>query len=202
MDTKTRIMQGALKLFLQKSYKDVTMHEILNSLELSKGGFYYFFKSKKQLFMEIVDRYFSCTIIFDFEKYPSGSLEQFYKAHIKDLEDTISKLMKDIGSLDDNKSMSINYLYTLFDSMRILPNFQKRVKRSRQVEIECWTQAAENARLSGEISSGMNSEDIARIFIYTGNSIGLELILAKEPMELMTERYRKLWGNLYRDLNS
>jgi len=53
-EAKEHILRTSLLLFLQKSYKEVTMREIVEKTALSKGAFYHYFSSKEQLFKEIV----------------------------------------------------------------------------------------------------------------------------------------------------
>ena len=52
--TKDHILQVALNLFLQSSYKEVTMCELVEKSGMSKGAFYYYFKSKEELFCAVM----------------------------------------------------------------------------------------------------------------------------------------------------
>ena len=52
-NTKEHILQTSLLLFLQKSYTDVTMSEIVKQTGLSKGAIFHYFSSKEALFKEI-----------------------------------------------------------------------------------------------------------------------------------------------------
>lgn len=75
MDTKSRIMETAFKLFLQKGFADVSLNEIIRESDITTGGFYYHFDSKDTLLVEVIKRY-----IFN---YFSSVIEQ-----IKDFEGT------------------------------------------------------------------------------------------------------------------
>ena len=46
---KDRLIQTAMNLFAQKSYNEVTVDEIIQAAGTSKGGLYYYFKSKEEL---------------------------------------------------------------------------------------------------------------------------------------------------------
>lgn len=48
---KDRLIQTAMDLFAQKSYNEVTVDEIIRAAGTSKGGFYYYFKSKEELLL-------------------------------------------------------------------------------------------------------------------------------------------------------
>lgn len=202
MNTKTHILKESLKLFLRKSYKDVTLNEILQKTGLSKGAFYYYYKSKEELFLEIVETYFSYTMIYNFEKYSRESLKEFYEDHVRDLGSAMSKFSSEKAKMGDNTAMNSNYFYPIFDALRILPEFRGKFQAARMKELEQWSGAIDRARKSGEIKSKMSNEQIARIFIYTGNSIGLQLIMENGPANSITDLFLELWGSFYDSLKA
>ena len=53
--TKQSIKAKAIRLFAQKGFKDVTMKDICEVTELSRGGLYLHYSSTKQIFSEIID---------------------------------------------------------------------------------------------------------------------------------------------------
>lgn len=53
---KNEILDAAQQLFLEKGYAKTTVIDILNVHGLSKGVFYYYFKSKEQVMDAIIDR--------------------------------------------------------------------------------------------------------------------------------------------------
>lgn len=194
MDTKDFILTECLKLFLQKSFKDVTMKEIVEKTGLSKGAFYHYFSSKEHLFMEIIDRYFTGTVVYDFERYAKDSLYRFYQDHLADLEASMKRLT--------TSAPGLNYLYPMFDAMRMLPAYGEKLNRARQSELQAWTSAVERARVSGEISSSMTNEQIARLFLFSGNGTGLHAIMTGVPADRMVAEYRNLWEGYYNSLKN
>ena len=55
---KQEIIEAALQLFGTRGYKNTTMEEIAEQAQFSKGAIYSYFKSKKQLFDEILKNLF------------------------------------------------------------------------------------------------------------------------------------------------
>lgn len=51
--TQERIVDASVKLFIEKGYEQTTIQDILNVLNLSKGGLYHHFKSKEEI-LEVV----------------------------------------------------------------------------------------------------------------------------------------------------
>ena len=54
-DTKEKIIYAAFDLFFNKGYKDVSLQEISDNAGITKGGFYHYFKSKEELFIEMME---------------------------------------------------------------------------------------------------------------------------------------------------
>lgn len=54
-ETKKRITAKATQLFNQKGYGAVTMNEVCEAAEVSKGSLYHHFPSKEELFLQVVE---------------------------------------------------------------------------------------------------------------------------------------------------
>ena len=55
MNTKEHILNVSFDLFLQKSFNEVTLKNISENTGMSKGAIYYYFETKEQIFLEIVN---------------------------------------------------------------------------------------------------------------------------------------------------
>ncbi|MCR4616958.1 MAG: TetR/AcrR family transcriptional regulator [Lachnospiraceae bacterium] len=53
---KQYIIEKAREVFAQKGYKDVTMKDIVDACEISRGGLYLYFDSTRSLFLEILKK--------------------------------------------------------------------------------------------------------------------------------------------------
>ena len=53
--TAERIKKEAMKLFLERGYKDVSMQDICNATGLSKGGLYRHFSSKSEILLSLME---------------------------------------------------------------------------------------------------------------------------------------------------
>lgn len=54
-ETKRRIADTAKELFIQKGYGAVTMNEVCETAQVSKGSLYHHFPSKEELFLGVVE---------------------------------------------------------------------------------------------------------------------------------------------------
>ncbi|MES9741731.1 helix-turn-helix domain-containing protein, partial [Priestia megaterium] len=50
---KDLMMERSIQLFAQKGFKETSIQDIVNELNVTKGTFYYYFKSKQELLMDI-----------------------------------------------------------------------------------------------------------------------------------------------------
>ena len=53
---KQELLEIAYRLFLQKGYEETSVKDILDALQMSKGGFYHHFGSKEELLGESLCR--------------------------------------------------------------------------------------------------------------------------------------------------
>lgn len=56
-DTRERILSAAIKVFSQKGYHDARMDDIVAEAGASKGGVYFHFPGKDQLFLALIDAF-------------------------------------------------------------------------------------------------------------------------------------------------
>ncbi|MDR0517470.1 MAG: TetR/AcrR family transcriptional regulator [Fibromonadaceae bacterium] len=56
---KAEILDAAEKLFNTKGYETATINDILIALNISKGAFYHYFKSKEEVLDESIEKYIS-----------------------------------------------------------------------------------------------------------------------------------------------
>ncbi|MDS9471592.1 TetR/AcrR family transcriptional regulator [Sporosarcina pasteurii] len=63
---KQEITKHSVKLFQEKGFSETSIQDIVDSLGVTKGTFYYYFKSKEQLLMDIHLRYID--ELLDFQK--------------------------------------------------------------------------------------------------------------------------------------
>jgi AcrR family transcriptional regulator len=194
-DSKEHIINIAFQLFLQKSYKAVTMKDIVDKTGLSKGAIYHYFDSKLAIFRVVAEQYYLSTQTDVYNGLPRENLYQFFQQYTKKLQTMINHI-KQILNESGMEQTDINYLTLAFDAMRLIPGFRKKIKAGHEEELNIWTEVVNNAKSSGEISTIIDSEALARLFIYVNDGTGMHLMLESKledaPKELM-----ELWEGLY-----
>jgi TetR/AcrR family transcriptional repressor of nem operon len=194
-ESKEHILRTSLKLFLQKSFKEVTMKEIVNQAGLSKGAFYHYFSSKEQVFAEVIQYFFMDMMMTDYTKIPQRSLKEFYQGLLDRLEKNRSASEKLFTEQQEN-GFSTNYYYLIFDAMRMLPDFKKSNREELKRERTAWTALIGSARENKEIQTHLTDEQVASLFIYLGDGVNINRIMEERPQQRNKELVQA-WDNLY-----
>lgn len=56
-ETRNRILEAAVRVFANKGYHDTKVDDIVQDSKTSKGSFYFYFPSKQDIFMALVDTF-------------------------------------------------------------------------------------------------------------------------------------------------
>ena len=192
-DTKAHILKVSFGLFLHKSYKEVTMKEIVEKTGMSKGAFYHYFNSKEQIYFEIINSAFSSALYVDFSQFSSSSLNEFYHDYITYLNRTYDSFL---NLVEDNRSFDLNYYSLIFDAIRLFPDFKERMVASTYADLEAWMKIIRTAKEQGEIKSSMSDDQIANIFLYTNSGISMESIITGRSRDI-TKSLLELWDSFY-----
>jgi len=182
-------------LFLQKSFKEVTMKEIVEKTGLSKGAFYHYFQSKEQLFLEIIDNFFSAIMDYDFNKLNNQSLYQFYNDHCNKLNTMRFQFMEDKNNNSED-FLNLNFFALLFDAFKLFPEFRDRMEVYHQKELNSWVNTIKKARENDEINSPLSDLQIAHIFIFTSDGLAMNLTMAGNTNTIQTD-LKSIWDNFY-----
>jgi AcrR family transcriptional regulator len=173
-ETKEYILKTSLMLFLQKSYKDVTMKEIVEKTGLSKGAFYHYFTSKEELYKEIVNLFFSSGAI-DYSIFPSDSLLAFYKFYADNMDESIRKMYELVGYTEDGKA-SANFFLIMFEAIAKFPEFLKFELEQHTKDIAEWVKIIKKAKQTGEIRKDVDNNEIANLFLYSTDGVFIRFV--------------------------
>lgn len=197
-DTKKHILDVSFTLFLQKTFKEVTMQEIVEKTGMSKGAFYHYFNSKEQLFLEVVNHYLN-ELTIDYTKLNHESLFQFYHDLINRMKDLLQTFLYERNNTWSD--LELNFYTLTFDAMKLFPSFRERIAENFQVERKEWIEMIRLARSKGEIRSPLTDAQIADLFIYTSDGVGMHDIL-EGRIEAMTDNLLAVWDGLYKGLTT
>ena len=118
-DRKHQILEAALRISIIKGYSKTTMDDIVNASNLSKGALYHYYKSKKDLFLSLIDHW---------EVY---TFKDFYKktSNNKTASDTLRFFGQNVLKTLENKK----YAYIAEVEFWALSNQDKEIKERSQL---------------------------------------------------------------------
>jgi len=197
-DTREHILEISLLLFLQKSYKAVTLSEIVKTTGMSKGAFYHYFDSKQELFEEVVKFYFGDVLDIQFTSYNQDSLKGFYEDFLLHNRKQLNIFEKVNPSKSDDAH--INHYFLLFDAITQFPYFRRMFNEHNKQELSVWKSVIAHAKETGEIKSEVSDENIARMFMYMGDGNAIHSIfLNRKTSEIkkFIGGLKTIWDELY-----
>jgi TetR/AcrR family transcriptional regulator, transcriptional repressor for nem operon len=194
-NTREHILNVTFKLFLQKSFKEVTLKEIVEKTGLSKGAFYHYFTSKEQLFLELVNDVFSSVLDVPYNQFSKDSLYHFYIDYINYYVENLKQQNKN----GEGSAPSFNYISLIFDAIKLFPDFQERLQESKEVQLNSWKEIIRASREKGEIDSPMSDEQIANMFINSSSGVEMNSIYSGNSEDI-GKTLLSLWHSFYEEL--
>ena len=119
LTVKERVVEAALDLFQEKGYHGVSVEELVEHAETSKGGFYHHFKSKDDLLYEIHDIFISYVL-----NETKRASEQYDSAI-----DQLYALMRTFMNVFNIYQRHITVFYN--ESVYLLPNHEEAITKKR-----------------------------------------------------------------------
>lgn len=196
-ETKEYILKTSLILFLQKSYRDVTMNEIVLKTGLSKGAFYHYFSSKEELFKEIATMFLSMGGV-EYSSFCNSSLKTFYCEYIDYLGNTFLEINKMVSDTD-SKSSNFNFFLILFEAVSRFPEFLEMELELHKKDIEAWKIIISTARANNEIQSISSDEEIANLFLFCTDGVFIRFI-NNDKHGTYKDFLRKAYDTIYENI--
>lgn len=171
-ETKKRIVDCARKLFVEKGYNNVTVDEIINEANSSKGGFYTHFKTKEDLIysmVPMVDEAYS-----NFSK-----MNKNYENTVENISALIGYVFSAMENEIGLEFMSVIYSSQIKDlnTVRFLTSPEREYNNLLKSLID---EAKENK----EICSDLSSEEIAMILTTCIRGVIYDWCLRKGSFQL------------------
>ncbi|HCO67201.1 MAG TPA: hypothetical protein DIT04_05520 [Dysgonomonas sp.] len=168
---KDKILEKAFNLFLINSYDSVTMQQIQEASEVSRGAIYHHFKSKEEIFKAVVDVYLvpafsSYSMITDEEK---KSLQEMIQASVKYRQKHINQL-KDITSF---QLTDFYFFKFVFQATEHYKDFTEQVNMLTEKEFNGWRSLIQAGMRTGEFRADVDPDFAAQMFVSTPMGLGI-----------------------------
>lgn len=189
--SKQKILLESFKLFVSKSLSDITFSDIEKATSLSRGTILYHFKTKDQIFTEIVNQF----ILDKDNKLPAINQEKGLWANIEFFIDAKKKqqaFLTNIGIANANRA----YICMTTNAMFFLEDMLQKMTQRRERELQYWRDLLCFAKNRGEIKKEIDEELWAQFFfnIYYGYSYTSMANSNGCDLNHLSEQFRHLYN--------
>ena len=178
METKDKILQKSFELFVGKGLTDVSIDDITKAVGVTKGAFYYHYKSKDELLVDVISKYVflhldgTMKVIQGSSGTTREKIESLFSV-IAELESEFKKLTE--GVIIDFRS----FFLLVMEGVKKFPPLTKRYALFHEGMRQKIKEIIEKGKLQGDVLGFINSEDIA--FLILGCTEGLMLQWVVNP---------------------
>ena len=171
--SKKKILDKAFTLFLTGSYDSVSMREIQEATKVSRGAIYHHFKSKEEIFDNIVNDYL-LPIFSSFSLIPEeerNSLQNTIFAFVTHRQNHINQL-KDLVP-EKAKMTDFFFLKFIFQATEHSSTFHEKASLQYEKDFLSWRNIVQIAMRTGEIKPDIDIDYVTQYFVTTPYSIGM-----------------------------
>jgi TetR/AcrR family fatty acid metabolism transcriptional regulator len=179
--TKVVIINCALRLFKEHGYKNVTIKDICETANISRGTFYYYFKSKEEIF----DNY-------------------FLKSELAITENLLN-ILDSKNHINQFRIIFDTFLTQIIEEgPEIMAQIYKRnldseIKQLAPCESSMWdiyVKVLKNAQEAGEIMNKISIEDLLESYLYM--SVGITFVWCNKNGKFdLVEEHHRLFNRLF-----
>ena len=197
-NTREQIIQQAISYFTLNDYERASLNDIAGALGITKGGIYHYFKSKDELFKEVV--LYTLEVIQNqfliiSERDESMSFKETLKVWYA--VDDFSELGSDFIGFD----MVGNYestIYLLFAALKKFPEIHDKMKEMYTTLLRRLKALLDTAQAKGEIRSDLDTEALAfEICSYSEGSLLLGNFVIRDSINSISLRtFENIWNRI------
>lgn len=183
------IIRKAMELYAIYGYRNVTITDLQNGLEMGRGSFYYYFQDQDELFLTCMERYFLEPKQRALSSIPEDSgIEQM----IDGMQSYLHSLEEALMTFDVKTINTSNVNDLMFTAYRIFPALHRKAQRLALKELELWRKAIYHDQRAGLIRRDIDREQVALMFSHVKNSYDSGLGKTQMDFSLLEKTYSEL----------
>ncbi|KGN81787.1 hypothetical protein HW49_03595 [Porphyromonadaceae bacterium COT-184 OH4590] len=191
---KDLIIQKAFVLFLNKGFNGTSISHIQTAVNTSRGAIYHYFKSKEDIYREVVDRYL-ITALSVVTKISEEDKTTLYDTIIYAIKER-RKIIDDIKSITTEPLSDFYYFKLVYDACDFYKGFVEKINLINHRELSEWKSIIAISIANKEIKNDLNIDFIANNFVLLPQSVGLKYsfngTLNIDELEMMYFEFYKL----------
>lgn len=203
MKTEDAILEMAFAMFLEKGFSEVSTNELIRETGLTKGGFYYSFKSREDLDQRVVEKY-----IHPFFTRPVEKMQEVWERKRQDISteellwhgffmpQRFINYQRGIG----REIVFRNFYFLLYESMKKFPEVGGYFKEFNSQKGEILRRILERGQMRGEIGKTIDLENYVTMILAMQDGI-LALKVLDDGID-DEEKYKNIQKQMWRDIST
>ena len=188
-DRRDYIIRKAMELYALRGFRNVSITDLQNALEMGRGSVYYYFKDQDELFLTCMERYFLEPKKRALETVPEGAgIEQMIAA----METYLASLKEALMTFDIKTINTSNVNDLMFTAYSRFPALHRKAQRLALKELELWRKAIYTDQRAGLIRRDIDREQVALMFSHIKNSYDSGLGQTQMDFSLLEKTYSEL----------
>lgn len=188
-DRREYIIRKSMELYALNGYRNVTITDLQNALEMGRGSLYYYFKDQDELFLTCMERYFLEPKQRILNSIPEeAGIDQMIagmQQYLHSLEDALMTF--DVRTINTS---NVNDL--MFTAYSLFPALHRKAQRLALKELELWRKAIYHDQRAGLIRRDIDREQVALMFAHVKNSYDSGLGKTQMDFSLLEKTYSEL----------
>lgn len=194
-ELRNEILNKSFYQFLNRGYRACSLKDLEQATGLTKGAFYYYFKSKEEILKEGLERY--DTVIGDISEVEFQKIDSL-KAYIEKVMAEKERRMAELQKLFNAFIFEEFYFQLVLEVEHLFPKSRQKIDELFKNRLSRWEYMILKAKQSGEIGERLNTSVLARnLMSVSASMLNIELMSADlkyvfSDMRLQFEQYYML----------
>jgi len=188
-DRRDYIIRKAMELYALRGFRNVSITDLQNALEMGRGSVYYYFKDQDELFLTCMERYFLEPKQRALAAVPEDAgIDQMIAA----IETYLESLKEALMTFDIKTINTSNVNDLMFTAYSRFPALHRKAQRLALKELELWRKALYTDQRAGLIRRDIDREQVALMFSHIKNSYDSGLGQTQMDFSLLEKTYSEL----------
>ena len=176
-NTKQRILEVGARLMHEKGFNATGIQEVLKEAEVPKGSFYFYFKSKEDFGLQVVDCFFN-----HFKASVSQYFEDESKPHVERIKAFLSGFLDFFVNGEFKGGCPIgNFTLELAD---VNDRFREHLNHIMDQSSSLIADQIELAQKAGEIANMENPKSLAEFIFFSWEGMIMQMKVTKDSKSL------------------
>ncbi len=203
MKTENEILEMAFAMFLEKGFSEVSTNELIRETGLTKGGFYYSFKSREDLDQKVVERYIRPFFMNPVEKMQEAWEGKKQDAPTGELLWNCFFMPQRFVNFQNAIGREIafrNFYFLLYESMKKFPEVEGYFKEFNQKKGEMLRCILERGQLRDEVIKNIDLENYVTMILAMQDGI-MALKVLDDAID-DEEKYKNIQKQMWKDIST